>query len=74
VRRAEWAAHFDVDPQRARATRRAFLVRHADRPVLVLGTHFAATTGGWIVSAGDAWEFSVEERAGAGRPDAGGLR
>jgi hypothetical protein len=35
----------------------------------VLGTHFAQPTGGWVVSAGDAWELEVEPRspaAGAG--------
>src|SRR5204862_443821 len=36
-----WASRFDVDAQAARRTRLEFLNRHADRPVLVLGTHFA---------------------------------
>jgi glyoxylase-like metal-dependent hydrolase (beta-lactamase superfamily II) len=55
----DWAAAFDVDPARARQTRREFLRRHADRPVLVLGTHFAQPSAGWVVSAGDAWQFTV---------------
>jgi len=57
------SVHFDVDPQKARATRRAFLERQANRPVLVLGTHFAAPTGGWIVRDGDAWRFATEAPA-----------
>jgi glyoxylase-like metal-dependent hydrolase (beta-lactamase superfamily II) len=52
-----WASHFDVDPEAARRTRRAFLERYADRPVLVLGTHFAAPTCGHIVRAGTAFRF-----------------
>lgn len=55
----DWAARFDVDAQAARRTRRAFLERHADRPVLVLGTHFATPTAGRIVRDGDAWRFAV---------------
>ena len=52
-----WASRFDVDPEAARATRRAFLERHADRPVLVLGTHFATPTGGRVVRDGASWRF-----------------
>ena len=55
----DWASHFDSDPTIARATRRAFLARYADTPILVLGTHFATPTGGRIVSDGAAWRFVV---------------
>ena len=57
--------NFDSDPEAARLTRREFLTRYADRPVLVLGTHFAPPTGGWIVKAGEAWEFDVSDRQAA---------
>jgi len=36
-----------------------FLREQADRDVLVLGTHFAAPTGGRFVSSGEAWRFEV---------------
>ena len=52
-------ARFDVDPQLARQTRLRFLREQADRDVLVLGTHFAGPAAGWVVSAGDAWQFAV---------------
>lgn len=52
-----WASRFDVDPEAARRTRRSFLERYSDRPVLVLGTHFAAPTGGRIVREGEAYRF-----------------
>ena len=49
----------------ARLTRRRFLAEQADRNVLVLGTHFPEPTGGWIVSAGAAWELSLAPRLGS---------
>jgi glyoxylase-like metal-dependent hydrolase (beta-lactamase superfamily II) len=55
-----WASRFDVDPEAARRTRREFLERCCDRPVLVLGTHFATPTGGRIVRDGDAFRFATE--------------
>jgi len=54
-----WASRFDVDPDAARRTRRDFLERHAGRPVLVLGTHFATPTGGHIVREGNAYRFDT---------------
>ncbi len=53
-----WASNFDVDPEAARATRRAFLERYRDGKTLVLGTHFAAPTAGRLVAAGKAFRFS----------------
>lgn len=52
-----WAARFDVDADAARRTRREFLDRCAAKPVLVLGTHFAAPTGGRVVREGAAFRF-----------------
>lgn len=49
----------DDDTARARATRRAFLARYGDAPVVVFGTHFAHPTAGWIRARGDAWIFDV---------------
>jgi glyoxylase-like metal-dependent hydrolase (beta-lactamase superfamily II) len=59
----DMGSNFDIDPGLARQTRRGFLSRYSNRPVLVLGTHFAPPTGGWIVEAGDAWQFAVERTA-----------
>jgi glyoxylase-like metal-dependent hydrolase (beta-lactamase superfamily II) len=60
----DWANRFDVDPGAARRTRRAFLQRHADRPVLVLGTHFATPTGGRVVRDGAVWRFQPRSSSG----------
>ncbi len=53
------ANNFDVDAAAARRTRRDFLARYANKPVLVLGTHFAPPTGGWVVDAAGAWRFEA---------------
>jgi hypothetical protein len=53
-----------VDPATTRLTRRRFLAEQAYRNVLVLGTHFPEPTGGWVVSAGAAWELVLALRLG----------
>jgi glyoxylase-like metal-dependent hydrolase (beta-lactamase superfamily II) len=55
----EWHSSADSDPQQAERTRRDFLARHADRPTLVIGTHFAGPTAGRIVRDGDTYRFAV---------------
>jgi glyoxylase-like metal-dependent hydrolase (beta-lactamase superfamily II) len=55
----EWHAGVDADPLQAERTRRDFLARYADRPVLVIGTHFAAPTAGHIVRDGDTYRFAI---------------
>ncbi|MBK5104963.1 MAG: MBL fold metallo-hydrolase [Burkholderiales bacterium] len=59
------ANNFDVDADAARRTRRDFLARHSNKPVLVLGTHFAPPTGGWVVDAKPAWRFETTPPADA---------
>jgi len=54
-------SNFDADRAQALATRVRFLREQADRDVLVLGTHFAAPTGGRIVSAGAAFRFAGDD-------------
>jgi glyoxylase-like metal-dependent hydrolase (beta-lactamase superfamily II) len=55
----EWNCGFDWDHELARKTRRDFLARYSDKPVLVLGTHFATPSAGHIVKAGDRWRLQV---------------
>lgn len=55
--RPEWCCHFDVDPEQARATRRAFVEQHAGRPVLVIGTHFSGPVAGYVVGGPDDRRF-----------------
>jgi glyoxylase-like metal-dependent hydrolase (beta-lactamase superfamily II) len=55
----EWGSNADWQPTLAEATRRDFFARYADRPVLVIGTHFAGPTAGHIVRDGDVWRLDV---------------
>jgi glyoxylase-like metal-dependent hydrolase (beta-lactamase superfamily II) len=55
----EWRSSADSDGEAAVKTRREFLARYADRPVLVIGTHFATPTAGKIVRDGSAYRFAV---------------
>ena len=55
----EWGSHFDSDFDEATATRRAFLERYGDKPILVLGTHFATPSAGHIVRDGNAWRLEI---------------
>jgi len=57
VAEPDWNSHFDSDQAGARATRRAFCERYADRPVAVLGTHFHHPTAGRIVRHAESWRF-----------------
>jgi glyoxylase-like metal-dependent hydrolase (beta-lactamase superfamily II) len=58
IARPEWVTPFDSDSPAALETRKAFLERYCDQPVLVLGTHFANPVGGHIVRDGEAYRFS----------------
>ena len=43
-----WSSHPDAQPERAIETRRDFVARYGDTDVLVIGTHFAGATAGYI--------------------------
>ena len=55
----EWTATGDADPDLARSTRREFLATAAAKNALVLGTHFAGTSAGHVVPAGNAYRFAM---------------
>lgn len=55
----DWHGHFDMDPVRAAETRRAFLERYEDRKALVIGSHFAEPTAGYVEKADKNWRFTV---------------
>ncbi len=56
----EWQCTFDSDPAQGCATRKAFVERHANTPVLILGTHYAQPSAGRIVRDGDSYRLVVE--------------
>jgi len=55
----EWHSIADSDAAQAEQTRRDFLARYADRPVLVIGTHFATPTAGRIHRDGGGYRFAI---------------
>lgn len=59
IARPEWSSTADSDPAEARATRERMLGELCDRPVLVIGTHFAGITAGHIVRDGAAYRLAV---------------
>jgi glyoxylase-like metal-dependent hydrolase (beta-lactamase superfamily II) len=57
--RPAWSPPFDSDRAMSEATRRAMLEDAADRPLLVIGTHFAAPTAGHVVRDGESYRFEA---------------
>ena len=53
----DWSSSADVDQTASAATRHDMLVRYADRPVLIIGTHFAGPTAGHIVRDGGSYRL-----------------
>jgi len=57
IARPELLARFDSDHEAALATRRRLLAEWADRPVLVVGTHFVAPAAGFVRSDVGGYRF-----------------
>ena len=54
-----WASSADIDTAGSTETRRRLLREHADRPVLVIGTHFPPPCAGYLESDGESFRFRV---------------
>jgi glyoxylase-like metal-dependent hydrolase (beta-lactamase superfamily II) len=54
----DWVANFDMDKALAVEQRARFVKASADKPVLVIGSHFPQPTAGHIVSDGGSWRFT----------------
>ena len=55
----DWGSSADTDPAQADRTRQAFMVRYADTPTLIIGTHFAGPTAGRLVRDDDTYRLAV---------------
>ena len=53
----QWCSPFDFDARQALVTRAEFLKQNSDKPVLVIGSHFATPTAGRIISDGEVYRF-----------------
>ena len=54
-----WVSEFDGDKDAGAARRRTMIGEWADKPYLIIGTHFAAPTAGRIRRHGDGHRFEV---------------
>jgi glyoxylase-like metal-dependent hydrolase (beta-lactamase superfamily II) len=52
--------NFDMDKEQGGRTRQAFVDRFADTKTLIIGSHFAEPTSGWLVRDGKAWKLRTE--------------
>lgn len=52
-----WSPSFDSDPKASAATRARMFAEWADKPILVIGTHYAAPTAGHVKRDGEAFRF-----------------
>lgn len=52
--------NFDMDKEQAARTRQAFVQRFADSKSLIIGSHFADPTAGWIVRDDRGWKLKTE--------------
>jgi glyoxylase-like metal-dependent hydrolase (beta-lactamase superfamily II) len=59
IARPDWSSSADSDPEAARRTRGRMLGELCNRPVLVIGTHFAGATAGHIVRDGETYRLAV---------------
>ena len=57
IAHADWSSSADWNQQMSADTRFGFLSRYVDRPVLIIGTHFAGPTAGHIVRDGEAYRL-----------------
>ncbi len=59
IARPKWCSPFDYDSTKALATREWFVEDCSDQPVLVIGSHFATPSAGYIVADEDGWRLDV---------------
>lgn len=55
----DWSPPFDSDPKAAATTRARMFAEWADKPILVIGTHYAAPTAGHVRRDGDSFRFEA---------------
>jgi glyoxylase-like metal-dependent hydrolase (beta-lactamase superfamily II) len=52
--------NFDMDKDQGGRTRQEFVDRFSGQKTLIIGSHFAGPTSGWIVRDGNAWKLRTE--------------
>ena len=63
--RTDWCSSADYDADAGRRTREQLLAQQADQEVLVIGTHFATPTAGWVKPLADGgYYLDVSDSSG----------
>jgi len=55
----EWRSPFDFDGDKAQSTREKFLSDYVDRRTLIIGSHFATPSAGYVVADGDTYRLDT---------------
>ncbi len=55
IEQIDWASSADFDQQASTATRRHLMETYADKKILIIGTHFATPTAGYLKSKGGSY-------------------
>ncbi|MDA0978204.1 MAG: MBL fold metallo-hydrolase [Proteobacteria bacterium] len=48
IEKLEWSSSFDYDPDESVVTRQSLMDQYADKDILIIGTHFASPTAGYL--------------------------
>lgn len=56
----DWAAMVDTDPKQSTQTRRDTFSEYAGTKTLIIGTHFASPSAGYLKADEDVWRLEVE--------------
>lgn len=55
----EWTSAFDADPDKGRETRNAMFERYCEQRTLIIGTHFATPSAGYLVRDAGSYKLQV---------------
>jgi hypothetical protein len=55
----DWSSSADFDQSAAKQTREKLLDKYSDEDILIIGTHFATPTAGYLKKKGDSYWLDV---------------
>ncbi len=61
IERVDWCSSADFDQSAAQQTREKLLDKYSDEDILIIGTHFATPTAGYIKKKGDGYWLDVNQ-------------
>lgn len=59
IEKMDWASSADFDQAASTATRHQLMSKYADEDILIIGTHFATPTAGYLKSNGESYWLDV---------------